>query len=77
MKTPRPVFRYTGGQALPVPPPPEVRGSPAREREWLVFSLSADGEERARWKRLRYQDRFGAAYANRIEALSRTACRAE
>ncbi len=50
---------------------------PARENEWLALALSTDKERKSHWESLRLHDRFGAAYASRIEALSRTASRRE
>jgi hypothetical protein len=43
---------------------------PAREKEWLALSTSAEESERSRWDWLRFNDRFGGAYQRRIEALS-------
>ena len=43
---------------------------PAREKEWLALSASAEESERSRWDWLRFNDRFGGAYQRRIEALS-------
>jgi hypothetical protein len=43
---------------------------PAREKEWLALSTSAEESERSRWDWLRFNDRFGGAYEKRIAALS-------
>jgi hypothetical protein len=43
---------------------------PAREKEWLALSTSAEESERSRWEWLRFNDRFGGAYEKRIAALS-------
>ena len=43
---------------------------PAREKEWLALSTSAEESDRSRWDWLRFNDRFGGAYEKRIAALS-------
>lgn len=46
---------------------------PRQEREWLALSGSVDRDERSQWSNFTSRDRFGLAYAERVNALRQQA----